>query len=90
MDVYPGDDNWLRFASMLSDIRTVCPLMNLAEITSNSIVENVYTYVATQPRSGVMGGIADVSSDTSAIFDVYNSKNEAEKMFVQNMQDIFL
>lgn len=39
------NDNWQIFASMISDIKTVCPLQKLAVTASNNFVSNVYSYV---------------------------------------------
>ena len=82
-------NHWLEYASMVSDIRTVCPLQNLASYVSSNFVADVYSYVATQKRSGKLGGIADAMSDVAAIFGVYSPANDDETAFVGNMQDMF-
>ena len=49
--------------TMVSDIRTICPMSQLATTLS------VPMYVATSPRdNGEMGQIADKSADLAAIF----------------------
>jgi hypothetical protein len=82
-------NHWQEYAAMLSDIRTVCPLQHLADFVSKNFVADVYSYVATQKRSGKLGGIADSTSDVSAIFGAYQPSNEDEVSFVKNMQDMF-
>ena len=82
-------NHWIEFASMLSDIRTVCPIQHLAAYVSNNFVADIYSYVATQKRVERLGGIADKTSDISAIFGVYEPSNDDEASFVKNMQDLF-
>jgi Carboxylesterase family len=81
-------NHWLEYATMVSDLRTVCPLQSLARYVSD-FNENVYSYVATQKRSGKLGGIADATSDVAAIFGVYEPADDDESSFVRNMQDMF-
>ena len=71
MDVYNVSDHWQEYASMISDIRTVCPLQELADYASKNFVANVFSYVATQPKLDSMDGIADRTVDVSAIFGMY-------------------
>ena len=84
-----SSDNWHKYSTMLTDIRTVCPLQKLAQVASVNSVANVYAYVVTQPRSGVLGGIADSTSDVSAIFGTYDPKTTDERAFVANIRDMF-
>ena len=39
-----GGDNWNAYASMISDIRTVCPLQELANLASRSVVPKNYAH----------------------------------------------
>ena len=71
MDVYNVSDHWQEYASMISDIRTVCPLQQLADYASKNFVANVFSYVATQPKLDSMDGIADKTLDISAIFGMF-------------------
>ena len=71
MDVYNVSDHWQEYASMISDIRTVCPLQELADYASKNFVANVFSYVATQPKLDSMDGIADKTVDVSAIFGMF-------------------
>ena len=71
MDVYNVSDHWQEYASMISDIRTVCPLQQLADYASKNFVANVFSYVATQPKLDSMDGIADRTLDISAIFGMF-------------------
>ena len=82
-------NHWLEYATMLSDIRTVCPIQHLAAYVSNNFVADIFSYVATQKRSSRLGGIADSTSDISAIFGVYETANADEADFAKNMQDMF-
>ena len=56
MELYNVTDNWQSYASMVSDIRTVCPLQKLAQYVSQNFVSKVYSYVATQKRTDALGG----------------------------------
>ena len=56
MDLYNVSDNWQSYASMVSDIRTVCPIQKLAQYVSQNFVSKVYSYVATQKRTDSLGG----------------------------------
>ena len=71
MDVYNVSDHWQEYASIISDIRTVCPLQQLADYASKNFVANVFSYVATQPKLDSMDGIADKTLDISAIFGMF-------------------
>lgn len=90
MEHYDGD-NWVVYASMLTDIRRVCPLQELAKTAAANFEAKVYSYVATQPRSK-LGDIADSTGDIEAILGVYeldSSSAEQEQLFVDNMQHLF-
>merc|ERR1712086_747600 len=71
MELYNVSDHWQEYASMISDIRTVCPLQELAQYVSQNFVSKVFSYVATQKRADSLGGIADSTIDVAAIFGVY-------------------
>lgn len=90
MALYNTSDHWFDYASMLSDIRTVCPVQELASYVSNNFVSDIYYYVATQKRSGNLGGLADKTSDVAAIFGTYQTNDKEDEMaYVKNMQDMF-
>ena len=83
MDLYNVSDHWLEYASMVSDIRTVCPVQELADYVSKNFLSDIYSYVATHKRNG----IADSTVDIGAIFGKYH--DEADAAFVTNMQNAF-
>ena len=56
MELYNVSDHWQEYASMISDIRTVCPLQELAQYVSQNFVSKVFSYVATQKRADSLGG----------------------------------
>ena len=56
LKLYNVSDHWQEYASMISDIRTVCPLQELADYVNSNFITDVYSYVATQKRSGSLGG----------------------------------
>uniref|UniRef100_A0A6V7IAC1 Carboxylesterase type B domain-containing protein n=1 Tax=Bracon brevicornis TaxID=1563983 RepID=A0A6V7IAC1_9HYME len=71
-------------ASMISDIRVICPIYNL---TNNIIPQNnVSFYVATQPRHG---HLADIDSDVAAILGLYTLKTPEEKRHQSAIQQLF-
>ena len=88
MTLYNVSDHWQEYASMISDIRTVCPLQSLAEFVSENFVADVYSYVATQKRSH-LGGVADRTIDVAAILGTFKGSNEGETKFAINMQQMF-
>lgn len=69
-------------ASMISDIRVVCPLFTVA-LQHPSIP----FYVVTQPRGAA--GLADVDSDAAAILGTYAARTSEEKRHVSAMQQLF-
>jgi hypothetical protein len=83
-------NNWLAYTTMLTDIRTVCPLQELAATASHNFVDNVYSYVVTQRRSTEDAGkVADSTADLAAIFGTYEPKNAEERKFVSAMEQTF-
>jgi len=90
LKLYNVSDHWQEYASMISDIRTICPLQELASYVNSKFTADVYSYVATQKRSsGPLEGIADSTIDISAILGTYQAETEDEKAFVSNMQKLF-
>ena len=51
LKLYNVSDHWQEYASMISDIRTICPLQELANYVNSNFIADVYSYVATQKRS---------------------------------------
>lgn len=91
---------WDGFVSMITDIRTVCPLLAMARtqvsIESKAVKlikkfkSNITFYVATQGRTYKLPGtLADVNIDLSAILGAYTPNVEPQKSFVKTMQDTF-
>lgn len=70
---------WLAYASMISDIKTICPLQDLATSLSEQFSAKVYSYVATQRRNR-LDNIADGTSDIEAIFDMYQIDDDYQKL----------
>lgn len=66
---------------MISDIRTVCPLLNLAKL------QNVPFYCVTQTGGAL--NVADVNSDVQAILGRYEPKTPEERRYVQSIQALF-
>lgn len=75
---YNTSNNWIDFTSMVSDIRTVCPLLDLANRT------NAPMYLATKQRATEFGLVADSTSDIAAIFS-----DASEDAFNKNMKTMF-
>jgi hypothetical protein len=70
---------WLIYSSMVTDIKTICPLQELATSLTKHFTANVYSYVATQKRNK-LENIADSTSDIEAIFDMYEIDDEYKKL----------
>lgn len=68
--------------AMISDIRTVCPLLVLAQSQNN-----LPFYVATQPQGEF--NVADVDSDVQAILGRYNSDNPAKRRYLDAIRNEF-
>jgi hypothetical protein len=69
---------------MVSDIRTICPLQDLAQAAGAPL------YVATQPRPALeFGAVADSSADLAAIFDSFPRQSNEDDLYVDNMQNLF-
>lgn len=68
--------------AMISDIRTVCPLLVLARSQ-----KNLPFYVATQPQGEF--NVADVDSDVQAILGRYNSDNPAKRRYLDAIRNEF-
>merc|ERR1712029_858557 len=81
--------------SMLTDIRRVCPLQEMARSVASDFQggAKVYSYVATHGRTEPLiadsTSIADSTTDVEAIFGVYPTAAEADAKFAANMQDLF-
>jgi hypothetical protein len=81
---YNTSDNWLDYMSMVSDIRTICPLQDLARAASAPL------YIATQPRPGLKFGlVADSSADLAAVFGTFAPQSNEDNLFVEHMQNLF-
>ena len=68
--------------AMISDIRTICPLLNLAKSQ-----QNVPFYCVTQTGGAL--NVADVNSDVQAILGRYEPKTPEERRYVQAIQSLF-
>jgi hypothetical protein len=68
--------------AMISDIRTVCPLLVLARSQ-----QNLPFYVVTQPQGEF--NVADVDSDIQAILGRYNSDNPAKRRYLDAIRNEF-
>lgn len=67
-------------ATMISDIRVVCPLLTIANWKTD-----IPFYVRTRPR----GILADPDSDAAAILGSYTPRTVEEKRHVDAMQKLF-
>ena len=50
-----GGDPWTQIATMVSDVRTVCPLYGAARRAASHFTNRVYFYLAAQKRHGESG-----------------------------------
>lgn len=67
---------------MISDIRTVCPLLVLARSQ-----QNIPFYVVTQTRGE--NKLADVSSDVEGIFARYTIEDSPQRRYVDSIRQLF-
>lgn len=68
--------------SMISDIRTVCPLLTIARLQPSTPF-----YVVTQPAGEL--NIADVEVDIQAILGRYEGKAPDQRRYLTQMQQLF-
>jgi len=86
----PEFTHWQQFASLLSDVRTICPLYRSTLDAAQSFrSKQIYFYVTTQRRHTDIGFVADASSDIAAIMGLYDANTIEEKNFVENMETLF-
>ena len=88
LEIYNSSNNWLEYISMVSDIRTVCPLRQfVSNFKQNFSASEVSFYIAqeTSPLTDdETGNVADSSTDISAIFGLYEDQE-----FGANLQKKF-
>lgn len=80
LKLYPN--NYKGLTSMISDIRTICPLYVL-----RSHLKNVPFYVVTQTRNGQ--DLADADSDVDAILGRYEPKTPEQRRYLSAIQQLF-
>lgn len=80
LEKYPM--NYKGLVTMVSDIRTVCPLFAIS-----TQMQDVPFYVVTQPRGE--HDLADIDSDIDAILGRYETKTPDQRRYVSEMQNLF-
>lgn len=80
LDKYPSTYKGL--VTMVSDIRTVCPLFAIS-----TQMQNVPFYVVTQTRGEQ--DLADIDSDVDAILGRYEPKTPEQRRYVSEIQNLF-
>lgn len=76
------DNTYQGLVSMISDIRTVCPLLTMARQQPSTPF-----YVVTQPAGEF--NIADVDVDVQAILGRYEGKTPEQRRYMSQMQQLF-
>ncbi|CAG7721119.1 unnamed protein product [Allacma fusca] len=86
----PESTPWQQFASLLSDVRTICPLYYSTTFLANQFrTERAYFYVVTQRKHSPIGLVADANADIAAILGVYEAQTREEKLYAKNMEKLF-
>ena len=86
----PETTPWQQFASLLSDVRTICPLYYSTTFLANQFQKSrAYFYVVTQRKPSSIGTVADANADISAILGVYKPETREERLYVKNMERLF-
>lgn len=84
LDLYNSSNNWLDYISMVSDIRSVCPLKQFAsDFKQNYSNSQVSFYIAQQANpfeENESGSVADSSTDISAIFGLFEDQRFGENL----------
>lgn len=76
------NDTYQGLVSMISDIRTICPLLELHRAIPSSTF-----YIVTQ--TGGPQSLADVDADVQAIFGRYEPKTVEQRRYLSSMQQVF-
>lgn len=75
---YNESCNWAKYISIVSDIRTVCPINSLAEnftkLYSDSFVSFYVAKEDNPDNSNESGHVADSTTDISAIFELFEDQ----------------
>lgn len=84
LDLYNSSNNWLEYISMVSDIRTVCPMRHFANIFQQNYTASEVSFYVAQETSPLeddeSGNVADSSTDISAIFGLYEDQDFGNKL----------
>ncbi|KAK6630274.1 hypothetical protein RUM44_004941 [Polyplax serrata] len=78
---------WEDLTAMISDIRTICPLLNFTRAQTE---QNLSFYVAKLERNHTdFGQIADIDADMSSILGTYEPRTASQRNFVAVIQELF-
>jgi carboxylesterase type B len=84
LELYNSSNMWLDYISMVSDIRTVCPLRQFAKNFRESFSASKVSFYVTQEANPLeedeSGNVADSSTDISAIFGLYEDASFGLKL----------
>ena len=84
LELYNSSNNWLEYISMVSDIRSVCPLQYFAKNFRDNFTASTVSFYVNHEASLLdedeTGNVADSSTDISAIFGLYEEKNFGQEL----------
>ncbi|KAK2713965.1 neurotactin-like [Artemia franciscana] len=84
-----GTPNYFRsYMTMVSELRTLCPLYFMAKELADHFHDKVYFYVSAMARAHLRDTTGPYA-DIRAILGTYEIKNTQDVKFVRNMQDLF-
>jgi hypothetical protein len=83
----PDTNHWQQVASMISDYRTICPLLKFSSQFFSS--DSTYFYVATQASRTSLGNLVPTHSDIQAILSTTVPKGYRERKFFEHMSSMF-
>jgi len=83
----PGTNHWQQTVSMISDYKTICPLLKLASGFFSS--DAAYFYVVTNVNRTPLGNLVPQHSDITAILSTLSPRGYKEKRFTDNIVKMF-
>ncbi|XP_069697223.1 neurotactin isoform X2 [Periplaneta americana] len=82
--------DWPGLIAMISDIRTVCPLLYLSLSYKEKIIPfYLVNHTRISSHSQSSEPLADVSVDVEAILGQYEGETHSQKKYVESMQELF-
>lgn len=83
----PDTNHWQQFSSMLSDMRTICPLLKMTFHLLPS--KKASFYIVTHTSRTPLGYLAEANADIRAILGLSNPRSYKDKRYTENIASMF-